>query len=76
MSKLAKELLKLSPKELEQKVAQLRTELVQQRRARKNNELPNPHAIKKTRRTIAVALTLMNQPQSNAPDNVDNKGVK
>lgn len=76
MSKLATELLKLSPKELEQKVTQLRAELVQQRRARANNELMNAQAIKKTRRTIAVALTLINQPASEASDKADNKGVK
>jgi len=59
MSKLAKDLLKLSGKELEQKVIELRKELVDQKRARAAGELMNPHAINKTRRMIAIALTAL-----------------
>lgn len=59
MSKLAKDLLQLSPKELEQKVSELRKELVDQKRARAAGELMNPHAINKTRRMIAIALTAL-----------------
>jgi ribosomal protein L29 len=64
MSKLAKDLLKLSGKDLEQKVAELRKELVEQKRARAAGELMNPYAIKKTRRTIAIGLTMLSMPKA------------
>ncbi len=59
MSKLTKDLLKLSKQQLESRITELRAQLVEQRRARAAGELTNPHAIKKTRREIAVALTLV-----------------
>lgn len=62
MSKIVKDLQALSPKELEQKVAELRKELVEQKRSLAAGELQNPHAITKTRRMIAVALTLTKRP--------------
>ena len=62
MSKIAKDLLKLSSQELEQKVQELRKEFVDQKKARAAGELMNPHAIKKTRRQIAIALTQLNAP--------------
>lgn len=61
MSKLAKDILKLSPAELNRKVDELRKELVEQKRARQAGELMNTHAIKKTRRSIAIALTGLSQ---------------
>lgn len=61
MSKLVKELQGLNKKDLQLKVADLKKELVEQKRARAAGELMNAQAIKKTRRTIAVALTLMSQ---------------
>lgn len=64
MSKITKELQSLSKVELQQRVAELKKELVEQKRARAAGELMNSQAIKKNRRTIAVALTLM----SNASD--------
>jgi ribosomal protein L29 len=66
MSKLTKDLLKLSQDELQQRVTELRAQLVEQQRARAANELANPHAIKKTRREIAVALTLLNGSEEEA----------
>ena len=66
MSKLAKDLLTLSPKELEQKIAELRKELVEQKRARAAGELMNPHAVTKTRRAVAIALTLLGQSRDEA----------
>lgn len=60
MSKLVKDLQKLSSAELTQRVTELRAQLVEQKRARAAGELANPHAIKKTRREIATALTLLN----------------
>ena len=64
MSKLTKELQPLSRQDLEKKVAELRKELAEQKRARAAGELMNAHAIKKTRRSIAIALTLMAQAAS------------
>lgn len=68
MSKLTKDLLKLSQDELQQRVTELRTQLVEQKRARAAQELTNPHAIKKTRREIAVALTLLNGQEEDAAE--------
>lgn len=62
MSKLAKDLLKLSHAELDQKVSELRKDMVEQKRARQAGELMNAHAIKKTRRSIAIALTVLARP--------------
>lgn len=59
MPKLTKDLLKLSQSDLEARITELRVQLVEQKRARAAGELANPHAIKKTRREIAVALTLL-----------------
>ena len=64
MKKIAKDLLQLSGKELENKIAELRRELVDQKRSRRAGELMNPHAITKTRRMIAIALTKRNQDAS------------
>lgn len=58
MSKISTELSKLSASELQQRVIELKAQQVEQKRARAAGELANPHAIKKTRREIAVALTL------------------
>lgn len=66
MSKLVKELQGLNKKDLQLKVAELKKELVEQKRARAAGELMNAQAIKKTRRTIAVALTLMSQAADDA----------
>lgn len=63
MSKIAIELRKLSRSELTARVAELRTQVVEQTRARAAGELANSSAIKKTRREIAVALTLLKTPQ-------------
>ena len=63
MSKVAQELRKLSKDELQKRVAELRVQLVEQTRARAAGELANSSAIKKTRREIAVALTLLGAPE-------------
>lgn len=68
MSKLAKDLLKLSKDELRNRIAELRVQLASQKRARAAGELANPHAIKKTRREIAVALTLLSGQRENAAE--------
>lgn len=60
MSRIVKELTALSRDDLQKKIVELKSELVEQRRSRAANELTNPYAIKKTRRTLAVALTLLN----------------
>ena len=68
MSKLTKDLLKLSKDELQNRITELRAELANQRRARAAGELANPHAIKKTRREIAVALTLLSGQEEDAAE--------
>lgn len=60
MSKMTKDLLKLTRDELQNRVTELRAQLTEQKRARAAGELANPHIVKKTRREIAVALTLLN----------------
>lgn len=61
--KISTELRKLSRDELTARVAELRSQLVEQTRARAAGELANSNAIKNTRREIAVALTLLGAPQ-------------
>ena len=56
------ELRKLSGEELKARVAELRSQLVEQTRARAAGELANSNAIKNTRREIATALTLLAAP--------------
>jgi ribosomal protein L29 len=68
MSKVIKDLLKLSQDDLQNRITELRVQLVEQRRARAAGELANPHAIKKTRREIAVALTLLNGQEEDAAE--------
>lgn len=68
MSKVTKDLLKLSNDELQKRVTELRAELASQKRARAAGELANPHAIKKTRREIAVALTLLSGQEEDAAE--------
>jgi ribosomal protein L29 len=68
MSKMTKDLLKLSQGDLEARITELRVQLVEQKRARAAGELANPHAIKKTRREIAVALTLINGQEQDAAE--------
>ena len=68
MSKVTKDLLKLSNDELQNRITELRAQLVEQKRARAAGELANPHAIKKTRREIAVALTLLNGQEEDAAE--------
>lgn len=66
MANVVADLKKLSAQELEARVVELKTQLVEQKRARAAGELTNPHAIKKTRRSVAVALTLIHE-YANAP---------
>jgi ribosomal protein L29 len=61
------DLRKLDSKELTAKVAELKKELVEQHRSNAAQELPNPGIIRKTRRQIAVALTLLNEKKSEVP---------
>lgn len=61
MSKVVTDLRALPLGELEHKVSALKTELIDQQRALKMNELPNPHAVRNLRRQIAVAKTLINE---------------
>lgn len=68
MSKMTKDLLKLSQGDLEARITELRAQLVEQKRARAAGELANPHAIKKTRREIAVALTLVSGSSERAAE--------
>lgn len=68
MSKVIKDLLKLSQDDLQNRITELRVQLVEQKRARAAGELANPHAIKKTRREIAVALTLLNGQEEDAAE--------
>jgi ribosomal protein L29 len=68
MSKSTKDLLKLSNDELQNRITELRAQLVEQKRARAAGELANPHALKKTRREIAVALTLLNGQEEDAAE--------
>jgi ribosomal protein L29 len=68
MSKVTKDLLKLSNDDLQNRITELRAQLVEQRRARAAGELANPHAIKKTRREIAVALTLLSGQEEDAAE--------
>lgn len=66
MSKIANDLRKLSIEELTAKIVELRTDLVEQKRALAARELPNPHATQATRRRLAVALTLLNAHKTDA----------
>lgn len=68
MSKMTKDLLKLSQDDLQNRITELRVQLVEQKRARAAGELANPHAIKKTRREIAVALTLLSGQEEDAAE--------
>lgn len=68
MSKVTQDLLKLSKDDLQARITELRTQLVEQKRARAAGELANPHAIKKTRREIAVALTLLSGQEEDAAE--------
>ncbi|HKX23615.1 MAG TPA: 50S ribosomal protein L29 [Candidatus Saccharimonadales bacterium] len=68
MSKVIKDLLKLSQDDLQNRITELRAQMVEQKRARAAGELANPHAIKKTRREIAVALTLLNGQEEDAAE--------
>lgn len=68
MSKVTKDLLKLSNDDLQNRITELRAQLVEQKRARAAGELANPHAIKKTRREIAVALTLLSGQEEDAAE--------
>ncbi len=68
MSKMTKDLLKLSQDDLQNRITELRAQLVEQKRARAAGELANPHAIKKTRREIAVALTLLKGQEEDAAE--------
>lgn len=58
----------LKQADLETKIAELRKELVEKKRALHAGELQNPQNIKEVRRTIATALTLLNQQKSAAAD--------
>lgn len=51
----------LNESELAAKIADLQKELVEQHRSNKANELPSAAVIKKTRRTIATAKTLLKE---------------
>jgi len=68
MSKVTKDLLKLSKDDLQNRITELRAQMVEQKRARAAGELANPHAIKKTRREIAVALTLLSGQEEDAAE--------
>lgn len=68
MSNVVKDLLKLSQDDLQNRINELRVQLVEQKRARAAGELANPHAIKKTRREIAVALTLLKGQEHDAAE--------
>ena len=68
MSKLTKDLLKLSQDELQNRITELRAQLIEQKRARAAGELANPHIVKKTRREIAVALTLLSGQEEDAAE--------
>jgi ribosomal protein L29 len=66
MARVIEDLKTLSTKDLNTRILELKKQLVEQKRARAAGELANPHAIKKTRREIAVALTLQNVQPSEA----------
>lgn len=53
------DLRKMDAKELTNKIADLRKELVEQHRANKAGELPSAAAITKTRKSIAKAITVL-----------------
>lgn len=61
MSKLSVEMKKLDAAELTKRVDELRTQLAEQNRSKAAGELANPMATKKTRKQIAIALTLLQQ---------------
>lgn len=56
---ILQDLRKMDTKELINKIAELRKELVEQHRANKAGELPSVAAIAKTRKGIAKALTVL-----------------
>lgn len=55
------ELRKLDEQGLNNKVAELKQQLVEQQRAHAAGELPSAHVIRKTRKETATALTLLGE---------------
>lgn len=62
MNKLSDELKQLDAAKLSERIEELRVQLAEQKRARAAGELANPMAVRKTRRMIAVGLTLQRNP--------------
>jgi ribosomal protein L29 len=58
---------KMDEKQLLEKVADLRKELVEQHRAHKASELPSTAAIAKTRKSIAKAMTVLGEKVAAVP---------
>lgn len=58
---LVVELRKLDEQGVINKVAELKKQLVEQQRAHAAQELPSAHVIRKTRKEIATALTILGE---------------
>lgn len=65
-TKLITELRALNDKDIAQKIADMRKELVEQHRAHAAGELPSPAAIRKIRKDIAKALTVQSEQAAKA----------
>lgn len=59
----------VAPQDLHKKLAELRKELADSKRAQAANELPNPRVITKTRREIARTLTELNASKKKEASN-------
>lgn len=58
---VVEELRKLDGQALNNKIAELKKQLVEQQRAHAAQELPSAHVIRKTRKEIATALTILGE---------------
>lgn len=64
---ITQELRALDEQALQNKLAELKKELVEQHRAHAAQELPGSHLIGKTRKQIAIANTLLAEAKRKAP---------
>lgn len=70
---LTEELRKLDEQGLNNKVAELKQQLVEQQRAHAAQELPSAHVIRKTRKEIATAMTILGEAKRTPVEKEEDK---
>jgi ribosomal protein L29 len=70
---IAEELRKLDEQGVINKVAELKQQLVEQQRAHAAQELPSAHVIRKTRKEIATAMTILGEAKRNPVQKEEDK---